>query len=53
MSQGLCLRLHNGEASPCGAIPQLPIEAFREHVLASVEAGARIVAFFGMPGLLT
>jgi len=51
MSQAFGLSLHSGEPFARQAIPQLPIEAFREQALASVGAGARIAAFFGMPGV--
>ena len=49
MSQAPVLRVHNGEACPCRAVPQVGMADFRAHALAAVAAGARIVALFGMP----
>ena len=49
MSQAPVLRVHNGEACPCGAVPQVGMADFRAHALAAVAGGARIVALFGMP----
>jgi Ni,Fe-hydrogenase III large subunit len=50
MSQAPVLRVHNGEACPCGAVPQVGMADFRANAVAAVAAGARIVALFGMPG---
>lgn len=50
MSRRLFLRVHNGEAQPRAAIPQLAVGEFREGVLTAIDLGARIVALFGMPG---
>jgi Ni,Fe-hydrogenase III large subunit len=49
MSSASVLRIHNGEAYPCGAMPQVGMAEFRAHALAAIAAGARIVAFFGVP----
>ena len=49
MSQAPVLRVHNAEAHPCGAVPQVGMADFRAHALAAVAGGARIVALFGMP----
>jgi hypothetical protein len=40
------LPLHNGEAVPVGAIPELPVREWRNTVLEAVEAGARVTALF-------
>jgi Ni,Fe-hydrogenase III large subunit len=50
MTPPSALPARNGESLPRRAIPRLPIDAFRDRVLASVRAGARIAAFSGCPG---
>ena len=49
MSADRTLRLRNGQAVPRRDVPVLPVDEFREHLLVSVEKGARLAALFGMP----
>jgi len=41
--------LSNRHAVPMRAVPEEPVERFRETVIESVAAGWRLVSFFGMP----
>ena len=43
------LPLQNAQAAASGDVPRLDVENFREAVICSVEAGARISALFGHP----
>jgi Ni,Fe-hydrogenase III large subunit len=43
------LGLRNRRAVPWGAVPDQPVERFRETVIDAVAAGWRVVSLFGMP----
>jgi Ni,Fe-hydrogenase III large subunit len=43
------LGLRNRRAVPLGAVPDQPVERFRETVIDAVAAGWRVVSLFGMP----
>jgi Ni,Fe-hydrogenase III large subunit len=43
------LTLQNAQAAAAGDVPRMDVEQFREAVICSVEAGARLSALFGHP----
>jgi Ni,Fe-hydrogenase III large subunit len=47
MSQPRFALLHTGQAMPRQAIPQCPLEDFRQAVVSAVSGGQRVAAFFG------
>ena len=42
--------MRNGEAVAMASVPRLPFDVFREAAVTGVAEGARIAAFFGLPG---
>ncbi len=47
VAAGTALLLRNGEPAPAGDLPVLGVDAFMAEVLASLDAGGRLAAFFG------
>lgn len=45
----MALKMRNGEAVDLSAIDRVSIAEFRQEIIRAVEAGARLVAFFGRP----
>ena len=43
------LSIQNAQSVPSGDVPRMDIEKFREAVIGSVQAGARLSALFGHP----
>ncbi|HBG25728.1 MAG: hydrogenase [Planctomycetes bacterium GWF2_41_51] len=43
------ISIYNNKSTDIGAVPNLPIDDFRETVINSVNTGRRIAAFFGLP----
>lgn len=49
MADPVALAVHNGSAVSLAEIPRLSVAEFRDHVVGSVAAGARIAALFAQP----